>query len=409
MLNTQTNSDQFVATSRDVLQTIRSSLIELYSSIGVDPQQPQDVARRIQLNRNLTWKLSRVITAPDPFSMLNHLPGKQGLDLSLAAFEAAGAPAERCERVRQSIRQFMEVVTDLAGDREQFESTLQSMGLFEPEHRVDSGRELAFRGEAMIWGVQAKTRVCCMMLAPSGEKGRVDCVQMGGLIGFRRLRANASWRLFRRQVWDDAGTDLQKSRGPEPTFQCAAGQPIGIVSEFSSPNMPEVLTNPTADGVEYVLPGGPVGKNAAFDCYYAHTFRNLPQYRDASNTYGATAAPNTMPAENLIVDMILHRDVPIGGPLEALVYGFPHGGSDGPTAQTISNLLPISAVPVELAGSPPAVATMLAPRYDLLHAQIYQRMGWNPSEFRGFRVHLNHPPMSSRLVLRFPLPHAPID
>jgi hypothetical protein len=382
-------------------------LIKLYSSVGADPNQPQDVSRRLNLNRNLTWKLSRVINAPDAFSVLNHLPGQQGLDLALKAFEKAGASRELSEGVRISMQSFVETVAALAGDRERFELTLQSMGLFEPEHRVDHGRELAFRGNSMIWGVQARARVCCMVIAPGQAPDTVDIVQIGGLIGFQRLRPSASWRLFRMQMWSDAGEDMLEKRGPDAVMPGALPHAPLVLSEFCSENMPEIEARKGPDGTEFILPGGPVGSRAAFDCYYGYVARGLPMYRDESNAFGATAVPNTLPAEHVIVDILLHQGVPRAGGFEALVYGYPHGGTDGPTVQTISNQLPIRCDPVELAGPPPAVATSLAPGYDRVVSRVIERMGWDSSAFMGVRSSLEYPPMSSRVVLRFPLLHAP--
>ena len=75
----------------------------------------------------------------------------------------------------------------------------------------------------------------------------------------------------------------------------------------------------------------------------------------------------------------------------------------GPSAQTPSNELTLQERDVDLAGSPPALATAAVPGLAKMASTLYARMNWHPSEFRGMRIHVKHPPMSSRVVMRWPL------
>jgi len=391
--------------SRDALQGVRRALIEFYGATGVDPDAPQEVARRFGINRNLTWKLSRVTHASDPFATLNHLPGNQGMELAIKAFEKAGAPAESVGQLRSAMQQLISVIDEHAGDREHIELTLESMGVFKREALAESGRELAFRGTSMIWGVQARTRVAMGFLAPSkgGDSGDLDYVMIAGLVGFRRLRASAQWRLHRAQIHDDKGGNLRLNDRLEEIEPKKPGDTPMMFSEFCSPNMPAMQSVPGPDGHEFILPGGQVGNRAAFDSYFGYIYRGLSGVKSVANEFGSVAAALTLPVESMVFDLMYHRDVPIPDNPELLVYGFPHGGPDDPTAQAVQNLLPISEIPAELAGSPPALATPLVPKITKIAERVYARMGWNASEFRGLRVHLRYPPMSTKVVMRWPL------
>ncbi|MBK8914244.1 MAG: hypothetical protein IPM64_06515 [Phycisphaerales bacterium] len=393
--------------TRRVIQGVRRALIELYASVGVDPGEPQAVARKLGLNRNLTWKLSRVIGSSDPFAALRHLPGEQGVGLATEAFARAGAPEAVIEHVRTAIGELDSVVEVHAGDRGHFELTLESMGLYEPESRMESGRELAFRGNSMIWGVQARTRLTTAMIAPSpGDAGRIDYLLVGSWIGFRRLRPESRWRLARRQIHDDRGERLDTTPLVEHIDAQPDPQAPQLVREFCSSNMPAVEPVEQGGTVELMLPGGPVGNLAAFDCTFGYIARGVPRFRDAHNEFGSSAASISLPVETLVFDILVHRDLPFPLEPELAVYGFPHGGVDNPAGQTIQNRLPIPMRAVELAGMPPAVATPLVPFYNDLIGRMYQRMGWEPSAFRGVRLLLPYPPMSSMVVMRWPLPEA---
>lgn len=407
-LSTLSNSQPVVEEANHVLQDLRRTLIELYASVGADPEQPQEVARQFNINRNLTWKFSRVISAPDPFAILNHLPGQQGIELVLTGFEKAGASQISLHQVRKAVAALMSFVEKHAGDRERLELTLESMGVFQPEHRAESGRELAFRGNSMIWGIQARTRVVTAFLGPSAMPDATDYLQTSQILGLVRLRPTARWRLSRVQVHTDKGADMPQMRCPEEIDERIGDTPPMLLREFCSPNLPRLDIVDTNEGREFQLPPGEVGNTARYDAAFGYIARGLSAYRTESDPTGSVAVAITLPTEKLIFDLIVHRGVPVEQlPPEALVYGFPHGGLDTPANQNEQNLLPIPLRVTELPGSPPAVATTHSPRYNALAAKAYARMGWNPADFRGFRLMLDHPPMSSKVVLRWRLPERP--
>jgi hypothetical protein len=393
---------QLVEESRLALQSVRRALIEMYDAVGADPSAPQDVSRRFELNRNLTWKLSRVIGAPDPLAALNHLPGQAGIELAIEAFERAGAPASAGESVRAAMNEFAAVVKEHAGDREQLELTLESMGMIEADAATISGRELAFRGNSSVWGVQAKTRLTTMIAAP-GIAGTHDYILLTGYIGLRRLRPNIEWRLAKAQMQQDNNEPISEGSGFQEIFPKQSPSIPLLIREFSSPDMPELIARPSGDGLEVLLPRGQVGNRGAFDCFFGFVYRGVSCVPSPENLYGSAAAPITLPVESLVFDLIVHKGVKLQGMPEIAMYGFPHGGPDGPAAQTESNRLPLQERLVELAGSPPALATPAVPGLAKMGGALYARMGWNASDFRGMRLVVKHPPMGSRVVMRWPL------
>ncbi|MBI1189597.1 MAG: hypothetical protein GC200_02810 [Tepidisphaera sp.] len=404
MTSYQAPTGQMIEHARDAIQGVRGALIELYTAIGANPEEPQEVARQFGLNRNLTWKLSRVMTGAQPFATLNHLPGKQGMDLALQAFRKASAPAESVDAVDRALRSLYEVIEVHAGDRDHFELTLESMGLFEREDRPDSGREQAFRGNSMIWGVQAKTRLSVTFIGPSASPDAVDFVGVAALYGFRRLRTSARWRLFRLQLTDDAGKDLPASSMPEEIDQNRRSDDTPLMlRDFCSANMPPLETHDTPEGREYLLPGGPVGNTGVFDCYFGYIARGLSLKRTPGNEYSSAACSISTPVENLVFDVLVHKDLPLLGNPELALYGFPHGGAEDPSKQTEANRLPMSDEWQELVGSPPVVATPLVPRYTPVMNMVFNRMGWTASAFRGLRLTIKYPALSSRYVARWRL------
>ena len=72
---------------------LKTAFIELYDSIGADPQKPQDVARTLRVNKTLTWNLARLISAADALAALAHVPGKASLEKVIQASAKHGADA----------------------------------------------------------------------------------------------------------------------------------------------------------------------------------------------------------------------------------------------------------------------------------------------------------------------------
>src|SRR5262249_52136451 len=100
----------------------------------------------------------------------------------------------------------------------------------------------------------------------------------------------------------------------------------------------------------------------AFDCFFGEIARGAPRYRTESDPYGEFTSTITLPIENLVFDLILHESIELPPP-EVRVYGRPMGGPYDPLSVNEESALPLAEKCVELAGSPPAVATPLVPRY----------------------------------------------
>ena len=62
---------------------------------------------------------------------------------------------------------------------------------------------------------------------------------------------------------------------------------------------------------------------------------------------------------------------------------------------------------VRMVLGPQPAATPEFPRYKRLLRAVYERTGWDASEFHGFRVRVGYPAVPTALVLRYRLPMAP--
>lgn len=385
---------------RQSLQDLRGALIELYASVGADPASPQQAARRFEINKNLTWKVSRIVAAEDALVAIQHIPGPAGIDILLNSFVGAGAPDQAVLAVRSALRAFDEVVVRHAGDRAELDLILDSMGL-SGELGLAASREAAFRGNSGIWGVQARVRTTLGVVTPSRtDPNIVDVSLAGGLVGIRRLRPNVRWRLFRFQAYTADGSPLARP-GVEPIDRGETAD-SHLFREFCSPNMPAIESARNAGFRDYFLPSGPVGNTGAFDCFFGEIYRGHPRYASPTDAHGEFSSSVSLPTETLVFDLLVHREIRVPAP-EVLVYARPDGGPDSPRDRDLQTSLPIQERCVELAGRPPAMAIPTVARYGELAHVVATRLGATLADFRGHRLTLKHPPMNSTVVLRWPL------
>jgi hypothetical protein len=389
------------------LQRFRASIIELLSAIDADPAKPQDLARRFGLNKNLTWKISKVVNGPDLYSSVPHIPGSGGMRIFFSALTKAGAPAPLVEEARKAADEFDRVVEVHTGDRTTLE--IMTTGMQPPSVQAEQheqSRKLAYQGNSGTWGVRAKTQLALNILTTNADDPTMaDLVQIGGLIGFRRLRADARWLLFRRERWSDddpqPAQDVMESL--DPAFPAEQGIPL--MGDFCSAPVPDIdLLSGTGED-QYELPPGPVGNTAAFTCIYGQVSRQVGGlYGETPGEVSEIGCNLITPAEHLVFDLLVHRELEWAMRPTLVMYSRMDGGTMHAPARRTRNLLPVAEQVHDAGWGVTALATPLVPSYSGLVRYTFDRLGWNADEFRAFRFTMAYPPIPTAALMRSELP-----
>src|SRR5690606_24262474 len=124
---TKVASDDFVARYEETVLGIRTAFTELLLSAGADPARPSEIARRFQLNKNLTWMVSKIVNSPDVYAVAQHIPGTARIDSLLTAMGKAGATQREVAKLRSALDDFDRLVVEHTGDRETLELILAEM------------------------------------------------------------------------------------------------------------------------------------------------------------------------------------------------------------------------------------------------------------------------------------------
>lgn len=379
---------------------LRAALIGLYDEVGADPATPQEVARSFRINKTLTWNISKLMLAEDGLAAIPHVPGNSSIERFLKATENKGASRRVVESVREATREFERVVQEHVGDRATLDLVIDGLDIEGPG--LEQSRKRAYLGNSGIYGVQARTNLMSCYLAPSkDDPSQLDMVMLRGLVGVRRLRQSVRLPLFRMRQWSDAGQAIGSSQW-EPIDENADSP---FLSTFNQGDVPEIEAVEADGGIDYVIQPGAIGNRGAFDCYFGDMIRaGASRYSTKEDDTGEFGVTVSTPTESVIFDLIAHKDLPFIFDAKCHVYAHLYTTSSVDGQWDDAAQLPIRQQPVQLPGSPPAVATKLAPKYNEIQSFVFERLGWDASDFRGVRLEMKYPPLRSTIVQRFHLP-----
>lgn len=399
------HSSIFELDCHETVTKLKSALIELYDAGSVDPNKPQDAARQLGINKTLTWSISRFLESSGSMVAVSFVPGASSIAKVVGAFPSTPRMAEVKARVNEAALGVDAMIARHAGDRTTLDLILDNLTA-NPDDRLELSRRLSFRGQSGICGVQAKTRLSTWVIAPSAsDPTLLDMAAIRGCVRVRRLRPNVRWPIFKMRFWGFLD-NASEFRRWEP-LDHAAPNGLPLMTEFCRGQIPQVDATTTEQGCDYVMCSGEVGNTGAFDCFSGEIMRSeVGRYATPQDQTGEVGMVISMPCESVLVDLLYHRDLNFVSQSSSLLFSevIPHGQQT--PREGDSKVLPICPRLTTLAGSPPAVATPLVPRYSEMVQRVFDRTGWNPSDFLGIRVEMEYPPLHSQLIIRFPLQKA---
>ncbi len=391
----------FPTHARTVVRSVRGAFSDLLVAMGADPRDPASISEKAGLTKTLAWKFAKIVQTDDPVIAIQHMPGATGVKLLLRGGERRGVNPELLEGARNAARGFERLIDIHCGDR----ATLEVMGTeLSPsgrQQRDEQHRKLLYQGASYVWGVQARVILKVGIVAPGARPGLLDFASINGLIDFRRLRPDVSWVMASRRSQHDDGTAMRTkaSEAIDPRF--AGPDQAPLLQDFcteSALNLRRVVRGATTS---FELMEGPVGATAAITCVFGAVQRDLPYVAEQPGERGEHRARCDIPAEQLVLDFFVHESLTFAIPPEVVLendVGFESRKDER------QKLLPMSETLQDIGVGPLAPATPEAPRYQDMLAYAYERLGWDPGRFHGYRLRIAYPAYPTAYVLRYPLP-----
>jgi hypothetical protein len=343
--------------------------------------------------------VARIVQTPDPYAAAPFVPGSAGMRILLEALSRVGVPRGPLEDLRAAVNEYEAMVAVHAGGRGDLELILgatQDRGVHADQ--LEPQRRMAFQGNSVIWGVQARAACTLRVVAPNADDPeRADIATVRGLRGFRRLRPTASWPVLRLRTLSE-GVEIRGGWEPVDPEVEAGSAPL-LRAHCSDP-LPGIRALAEGDRTTYELVEGPVGRTAALDVTLGGIDRaHVPVRGMDEDPVGEHYCRSETPVEALQFDLLLHRDLPFSTPPGLCVHGCRHGEELFPLSRQTRCHLPSDGQVQALGSSLAALATPLIPGYTDLVAQVCERLGAAPEEFRAFRTTLTYPPIPVTLVM----------
>ena len=383
------------------MHRLRGSLTDLLAAAGEDPRQPQQLSRNCGINKNLAWKVCKIINATDPNNAAQHVPGTAGLRILLAALETRGASPEYVTAVETAAEDFERVIQLHVGDRSNLELYLGSTdsdGIH--SDLLEAKRRLAYQGSSVIWGVQARLGMSLKVVSPNvDDPERADLASVRGLFGFRRLRPTASWSVMRERTLSE-----NVEVGHEPPLSIDEndeGTGTPLVHAFCSTPLPETRTIIEGETKIHELCEGPVGNTASLDVTLGSIeLSHVPVRTNDPESVGEHYCHVDTPVEMMQFDLFLHRDLPFAIPPGLVTYSaLSNNGPRFPLSSHTRFHLPGRNEVQTLGSTSASFASPHIPRYGRLIQQVCRRMGRDMAEFTGYRFTLAYPPLATIFVM----------
>lgn len=397
----------FPTHARKVVHALRAAFADALVAINIDPSEPQSISREMGLNKNLAWKISKIIQTADPAVVLQQMPGTAGINIFRRAVQRTEPDSTILTAIDEAVEDYNRLIEVHSGDR----ATLDMMGsMLSPSgdpQRDEHHRKLIFQGASYVWGVQARVALKLGVVGPSSRQHMLDFASINALIGFRRIRPDVPWVMASRHANFDDGSNMPGSPMEPIDLRYKEPSKAPLMADFCSQPLPELRRRANRIGATFELVEGPVGKTGAITCTVGMIQRNIPAYGDSDDDMGRHLATCDTPCELLVLDLLIHRDFSFAIPPESALCSLAAVSSPPPLADR--KYLPLNEPLVDLGTNHAPAVTPEVPHYAQMLQAIFERTGWNASEFHGFRMKIAYPAFPTAIELRYPLPVRPAD
>lgn len=238
-----------------------------------------------------------------------------------------------------------------------------------------------------------------------GNPHMAECATIKGFLGQRSRPGGMAFRVESMSVFgrnhelvmpDGSAATL----GPGESSRAGLPEPGSILTEFSTPNLP-ILTARTPSGLEsHIIEPAATRANPGVDILTARLHSGMPSSPSPADPELTHIALISHPTKRLLLDVYLHRD------MAAHATAYFGGYVWTPSVERDIQ----SAWPDRIPATPPLA--MLGrgignaefdgwPRHAELTRYAFQRLGWNPDDFVGFRGDVVFPIWAAKYAVVF--------
>jgi hypothetical protein len=341
------------------LTTALRAVIESSPLAGLGPIE---AARTLGIDKTSVSRLMSALRADDPLVALSLLPGVVPLRQFLATAREHGAAMRAVQAAERRLRAFDHELQRTFGTRTRLDAVIAD-ALPEARRRHEEGaRQAVYRGMALIRGVSVDLESFTWVVHPSRrDPRRVDMLFLAALVGIRRLRPTARFRV---------GGNYSRSRpetGPK------------LLRRFCRPEHLSISVTSEKDYTFYEISTGSVRRDAAADVYLTQLLPGASNCVDPAREKGAWTVGDaiTYPIKRLELALLVHEDVWPGCGFSAHAYDTAGRGLVHlPDPERDFDRLPVDAPVTQTAASVEALRASPVPKYSEILRQVTTPLGW---------------------------------
>jgi hypothetical protein len=382
-------------------RALAAALGAALASVPEARQGPQALALALGLDKVLTSRTLKALAQGDPIAVLHAAPGPEPLRRLVRAARRRGATVEATAAAEASILAFEEFIRRDAGDRSALGAMLSA---WLPEARAEfelRRKQSAYRALSELKGASMELNVSTTFLAPAADGVHLDVVWVNSFLGIARHVPRAAVRFTSRRLGVAPSARRPMTLDGAPVEDLAGVR----LDDFCVAPPAAVDVQRAGDVIHYVLGSTAYGPAARCDLVFAEVNRaELPRaVPRGSGRKGYVYADIAVPAKALVLDVFVHVDVYPGAEPELFVYDTAIGGiaDVNDRSRDFDRLELLESVE---ARGPGQVRLAEAPRYGDLVRHVHGRLGWDPAQFRHYRVRVEYPVYGSQVVLAFRAP-----
>lgn len=367
-------------------------------------RRPADVSRAFRINKDLSSKLLIAAGKRDALAAAYYMPGPEALRKVVETAASKRAPREVVDHLRTAVDAFEVLVREQGGGRGSLAAIISA---WVPEARArfeNENKHAVFRGMSHLRGCSARTMVQAAILHPSATTDRVDGLGIVGYSGLRRLRPGAPIHISTLRTGMAAADEAPFTVSGDRVDAMSADL---LLREFCSQPTPELLIRPAGSVVHYLVAGDRVGLAGAVDLFLGEYTPNVfaragiphPEGGIRRNTI---AADIEICAEELVFDTLVHESIWGGIDPDLMVYDTSMAGRVNPNnrERDIDRIDVLETV-LPLGRGARSCRIAEVPQYVDMLRSVCARRGWNESEFRCYRCHVQYPIYGTQVHVTF--------
>lgn len=392
--------DDVQAVAGRVHSTFRSLLAECSDPPNGLPS-PTEMRDRIGVEVSLGSRLLTALRLDDALAALPRMPKERGLRIVVKGASKLKPPAELLEAADRAVDDLSQLVRTVGGQAE-FDAMLAG---WVPEARQKfelRNRQGAYRAMSNLKGISADVVLSTHFVHPGESQEKHDAAWMIGRVGLQRLRADGEVRLTSSRVLETTYQEAEHATTLDGLALDAEPSSSALL-EFCQPTPPLIRCVRQKSLLHRVIESPLLGRQSSSTVIFGEKKRGaLPRRTTTERPLAGRFTIIDIPTPLLVLDFFVHESVWPGSDPRLLVYdNSPVGVADPNDPTHDIYKWPVSETVQHLGRQSTGFGIAEVGRYPEMLRHTCSRLGWELSEFRGYRLRMRYPVYATQVCMAF--------